>query len=195
LDDDACELIVDGVVDGCGWMRMLRVAGDGVGAKTRRRVRVWKEQLNGMEDGEERRREERRQIVVEVERKEKVEDRANGEKKHSRPNKRNSVEKARAGGEHGAAQQNAQQSATQEQLQQEEQQETEKAKNDAADRANEKEAERVEVIVAKDEEDETAVSEAVPVPQPLTLAALAASSNSDAVFSIDDDPPSDADDN
>ena len=215
LDDDACELIIDGVVDGCGWMRMLRLAGDGVGTKARKRVRLWRDAIARMEDGDERRREERRQIIVDVEQKEKAagssggSQKANGERASDSgsksSSKRHSEDKtgavSAAAGEGGAGeaqpQRGGQPAAAPAPQSERQQEERRRSKEEAAQpppetNGHEDGLQDLDSEAATAESDTAETTAGAAAPAATVSSPAAAAKQSEGVFSIDDDPPSDS---
>ena len=91
LDDTAAELLVEEAVERAKTLRTLRVEGNEIGERTRRRVDAWRKWVGALEDPEEKRREETREFVVDAPKPDKK-PRTNGARSRPR-SERNSATK------------------------------------------------------------------------------------------------------
>ena len=172
LDDSAAELLVEEAVDRSRQLRSLRLQGNDVGERTRKRVEGWHRWVAALDDAEERKREEGREIVVD-EPKVSKKAKANGAKTRPRS--------ARNSGQVNAGK-------PLERVEEERKDEGAKQPEQAAVEGAEKAAQLVEVVV----EGGGDVAE-LAVPAPAVAVRIAEPAPPDASFTIDDEPVSEED--
>ena len=177
LDDSAAELLVEEAVDRSRQLRTLRLEGNHVGDRTRKRVEGWRKWVAGMDEVEEKKREEGREIVLDEPKVERKVPKVNGARSRPR-SERNSGRVEEVGKRTGRGEEDERKEERMKQRQQ-----------TVGGTADEKEG-MVEVVVEGSDGGPEEVS--VPLSAPATRPVDPAPP--DASFTIDDEPTSDEDD-